>query len=284
MFLDQTLGNIIKRFEHEFPDTRVSVADSGVDVDSPNGTGPDAGQRIPALTTVPSNLTGGASLSDGEDNEGAQSEDNNDAAIRPPLSRSTSLLSLSSKALADEEARVLRAGHKFRAGIVLDSTAHSPTATGPSSPRRPSSSPNPGLTDPTSTNGSNTAATAPTKQEHYAALLTSGVELVGADPNHQRLLHELLEEVGDEELKRDARERGVVRVFKERRGEILGGLRRKEEEGEWMRFVESQEMARRNAGVSNSPTGTGRENAGGAVGVEAGRGRATGDDEVAVED
>ena len=140
------------------------------------------------------------------------------------------------------------------------------------------------MTDPTFTNGTNTAATAPTKQEHYAALLTSGVELVGADPNHQRLLHELLEEVGDEELKRDARERGVVRVFKERRGEILGGLRGKEEEGEWMRFVESQEMARRNAGVSNSPTGTGRENVGGAVGVGAGRGRATGDDEVAVED
>lgn len=220
MFLDNTLNGIIKRFEDEFPDTRIS-ADSAVDVGSSIGSSPrDEKRRPPAdpdLTlTSATAAAAAASISD----------DNEETAIKSPaLSRSNSLLSLNSKALADEEGRVLRAGHKFRSGILAD-----------------------------------------LRSEHYELLTSpasSAVEMIGADPNHARLLHELLEELsgdgdgdgdGDEEaegegrvsLARDARERGVVRVFQERRAEILERLRAADPL-HWDRFVESQAMARANA-------------------------------------
>ncbi|GAB1315149.1 Microtubules assembly and stabilization protein [Madurella fahalii] len=198
MFLDNTLNNIIKRFEDEFPDTRVSTSvDSGIDVESLE----DARKRkkIPSDSGDLANSTTSALLNS-SDNEDAPQEE--ETAIKSPsLSRSNSMLSLSSKALADEEGRVLRAGHKFRAGIA--------------------------------------------DSKLYAQLLTSAVEMVGADPNHIRVLHELLEELNDEELNREVEEKGVVGVFKERKGEIFARLR-EADPVYWDQFVESQEMARKN--------------------------------------
>ncbi|KAK4670560.1 Microtubules assembly and stabilization protein [Podospora pseudopauciseta] len=224
MFLDNTLHGIIKRFEDEFPDTRLSAADdSGVDtasttagndkgdaasfssLDNANGkssslaSGPTP--PLPTDSDLSANYTA-AIISDAEDDAVAQSRES-----RKALSRSNSIISLSSKALADEEARVLRAGHKFRAGIVA------------------------------------------LRPEHYnAALLSSGVEEVGADPNHARLLHELLDEMGDADLKKEAEERGVVQVFQERRRDILKRLREADPQ-HWDSFVESQVMARKNVGL-----------------------------------
>lgn len=222
MFLDNTLNNIIKRFEDEFPDTRVSVlADSGIDVESLE----DAQKRkkIPDDSGDLANSTTSALLNS-SDNEDAPQEE--ETAIKSPsLSRSNSILSLSSKALADEEGRVLRAGHKLRVGIV-DS--------------RP-----------------------------YAALLTSAVKMVGADPNHIRVLHELLEELNDEVLNREVREKGVVRVFKERKGEILARLREADPVS-WDRFVESQEMARKNVMPVDGEGGGGGNGGGNKTAVEAG--------------
>ncbi|KAL2146244.1 hypothetical protein VTI28DRAFT_4823 [Corynascus sepedonium] len=211
MFLSNTLNGIIKRFEDEFPDTRLSesidsaieIPDKEEDDDEEDKATPPPDVEDPTKSAAAAMASGGGAASD---------EDEPATAIRSPcLSRSNSALSLNSKALADEEGRVLRAGHKFRAGVA----------------------------SPEDLSG-------PPRSEHYA-LLTSGVEMVGADPNHARLLHELLEEeLGDDEaLRAEVREKGVVAVFKERRREILNRLR-EADPVHWDRFVESQEMARAN--------------------------------------
>lgn len=225
MFLSNTLNGVIKRFEDEFPDTRVSnSAASTIDLPSSETPNLPPNSSIPKIAT-PTPAGGGASLSDEDEPDPATP-----TAIKSPcLSRSNSLLSLSSKALAHEEGRILRAGHKFRVGVVAD---------------------------------------APFRPEHYA-LLTSGLEMVGADPNHARMLHDLLEELGDEELDAEVREKGVVAVFKERRAEIRARLRAADP-AHWDRFVESQEMARANAkvegvnGVEVGGAGAGEVGAGGA--------------------
>jgi hypothetical protein len=219
MFLSSTLNGIIKRFEDEFPDTRVSGVSADGAIDLPKD---DDEKPIPIIHLDPTNPADAAAAT-----ASAISDDEPPTAIRSPiLSRSNSQLSLSSRALAHEEARILRAGHKFRAGVVA--------------------------TDPD------------LRSEHYA-LLTSGVEMVGADPNHARLLHELLEELGDEALGREVAEKGAVQVFKERREEILGRMRAADPV-HWDRFVESQEMARANVkleGVLAARRGAAAVNGGG---------------------
>jgi len=131
---------------------------------------------------------------------GSDVEDEPEAfSIKPPLSRSNSIVSMSSRALAEEEGRVLRAGHKFRSAFF--------------------------------------------KPEHY--LLLSGIDDVGNDPNHVRILHEMLDELGDEGLRRKAEEIGVVRVFKEERHTLLEKLKESDPE-HWERFQESQIMATKN--------------------------------------
>ncbi|KAK4236122.1 hypothetical protein C8A03DRAFT_45845 [Achaetomium macrosporum] len=234
IFLDDTLKGIIKRFEDEFPDTRITNSDNNKD----NNNDRDSDKSVPASTEEDPRADPAAiTLPDSDDNE-EEAEDDPTVATTiiksPSLSRSNSQLSLSSRALAHEEARVLRAGHKFRAGVIGARDDDGP----------------PDL-----------------RSEHYA-LLASGVEMVGADPNHARLLHELLEELGDEELNAEAREKGVVSVFKERRLDVLRRLRAADP-AHWDRFVESQEMARANVKLEGVAT---REREGGSV------------DEMAVED
>ncbi|KAK0708772.1 hypothetical protein B0T21DRAFT_416167 [Apiosordaria backusii] len=236
MFLDNTLHGIIKRFEDEFPDTRLSTADdSGIDTNSTTAANDKADAaslssldnvsgKSPSLASGPTPLLPtdadlsasytAAIISDAEDDPLSRTRES-----RKALSRSNSIISLSSKALADEEARVLRAGHKFRAGIVA------------------------------------------LRPEHYnAALLSSGVEEVGADPNHARLLHELLDEMGDADLKKQAEERGVVQVFQERRQDILKRLREADPQ-HWDSFVESQVMARKNVGLPGPEENKAKEHA-----------------------
>jgi len=103
MFLDNTLENIIKRFEDEFPETRQA---SKEDVNTPAqadqlGTSVSSTELDPEQIAIPSDP-----------------EDDLDLAVRPSLSRSNSIISHTSRALADEEGRMLRVGHKFRSGII----------------------------------------------------------------------------------------------------------------------------------------------------------------------
>lgn len=193
--MDNTLQGIIKRFEDEFPDTREG-ADSAIVLSSSLEDASEK-QLSASLSSAEDNMLhklDTSAISDGEDEAEAENQ------IRSPaLARTNSMLSLSSKALANEEGRVLRAGHTFRAGFV--------------------------------------------KPEHYALL--SGIELVGRDPNHVRMLHELLDELDDEGLRKEVGEKGVVKVFQERKGEIIRKLR-EADPAHWDRFVESQVMARKN--------------------------------------
>ncbi|KAK4121296.1 RNI-like protein [Parathielavia appendiculata] len=234
MFLSNTLNGIIKRFEEEFPETRLFVsADSAIDIPDQDVNNDNDDDEIPSISNLTCDPTAEAAAA-----ADSISDDNEDppTAIRSPsLSRSNSLLSLSSKALAHEEGRILRAGHTFRAGVLADPD------------------PDPNLD----------------WSERYA-LLTSGVEMVGADPNHARLLHDLLEELGDEALNEEVKRKGVVEVFKQRKEEIVG-LLREADPGAWDRFVESQEMARKNVSVPAAVPGQG-EGTGGCAGAAVGGG------------
>ncbi|KAF7552636.1 hypothetical protein G7046_g7343 [Stylonectria norvegica] len=99
MFLDDTLQGIIKRFEDEYPDTRAPTHAT-----RPRASTKSQIEEMPAIV-VPTEDPG--ILSDNED----ESEVNGGK----PLSRSNSMLS---KTLAEEEGRILRAGHRFRVGFL----------------------------------------------------------------------------------------------------------------------------------------------------------------------
>ncbi|KAF4973379.1 hypothetical protein FZEAL_9337 [Fusarium zealandicum] len=96
-FLDDTLQGIIKRFEDEYPDTR----------------------EEPVMQTRPRAETKGSDelpmVAPPEDASLALSdnEDELDLNADRPLSRSNSM----AKTLAEEEGRILRAGHRFRIGL-----------------------------------------------------------------------------------------------------------------------------------------------------------------------
>lgn len=208
IFLDNTLKGIIKRFEDEFPDTKeipasTTAADSASFISSGSSftTYPyDDAEKLLGTSISSIDLAPFASIW-GEDADDAEAAQAAAFGIKPRgLVRSNSSLSLSSRALADEEARVLRAGHKFRSGIV--------------------------------------------KPEHYM-LLNCGVEMIGADPNHARLLHELFDELDDDEYTKMVEEHGAVEVFIENKEDVVRKLRELDP-AHWDRFVESQEIARRN--------------------------------------
>ncbi|EFX04689.1 cell wall biogenesis protein [Grosmannia clavigera kw1407] len=115
LFLDQTLDGIIKRFENEFPETRVSI-DGSMSLSLPIRVESNR-QHTPSLHSSNGGEPdiSGLMIADG-DNEG-EMENENETDIRPSgLARSGSTVSLSSKGLTNEEGRALRAGHRFRSG------------------------------------------------------------------------------------------------------------------------------------------------------------------------
>ncbi|KAM5352207.1 hypothetical protein ACJ41O_004930 [Fusarium nematophilum] len=95
-FLDDTLQGIIKRFEDEYPDTREPVRVARPRAETKGS------EELP-IVAPPEDAT--LALSDNED----ESELN----VHKPLSRSNSM----AKTLAEEEGRILRAGHRFRVGF-----------------------------------------------------------------------------------------------------------------------------------------------------------------------
>ncbi|KAJ0376570.1 hypothetical protein COL26b_005194 [Colletotrichum chrysophilum] len=104
MFLDTTLANIIKRFEDEFPDTRVSTDEAS------ESTMPSQSDRLGTSLSSTEDPDQGTIPSDPEDETGLQ--------VRPGLPRTNSTLSHTSKALIEEEGRIHRTGHKIRSGII----------------------------------------------------------------------------------------------------------------------------------------------------------------------
>ncbi|GAP84525.1 putative cell wall biogenesis protein Mhp1 [Rosellinia necatrix] len=103
VFLDQTIEGIIDRFEDEFPDTRQSDGSNDI-ASGPSSTAPE-----PNASPEPHEVDAFA-LSDTEDVE---------TELRPPIrSRSSSIISHTSRAFSEEEGRALRVGHKFRRSFM----------------------------------------------------------------------------------------------------------------------------------------------------------------------
>lgn len=87
------------------------------------------------------------------------------------------------------------------------------------------------------------------RPEHYM-LLSRGLEMVKSSPQHVRMLHELLDELGDEGLLREARQKSIDSVFREHRDEIIEKMRAADP-AHWDRFTESQVMASANTRADN---------------------------------
>ena len=105
VFLDKTLERMIQRFEDEYPETRLPQALTSPPLPGPTSPG------------IAANLD-----AQGSDTEPVLPEpagsDEEDAAIRPTLSRHNSDVSLASKVLSQEEGRILRIGQKFRRDLL----------------------------------------------------------------------------------------------------------------------------------------------------------------------
>ncbi|KXJ90895.1 hypothetical protein Micbo1qcDRAFT_147905 [Microdochium bolleyi] len=101
LFLNQTIMDIIARFEDEFPETK-QCDPTGLVASDPK---PVTGSMVEsALVAEPD------AISDTEDFE---------TDLRTPLhSRSNSVMSSTHKAIAEEEGRMLRAGHHFRRSFL----------------------------------------------------------------------------------------------------------------------------------------------------------------------
>ncbi|KAG5923468.1 hypothetical protein E4U61_003369 [Claviceps capensis] len=126
-FLDETLQGIINRFEDEFPDTRQETTPQGArdHGDETSGlakrlSGSSSSDEEPSQKHTTTTLQDSANpptdhaaallLSDLEDADDADAH----ATKTTPRSNNSTL----SRELAEEEGRVLRAGHRFRAGFV----------------------------------------------------------------------------------------------------------------------------------------------------------------------
>jgi hypothetical protein len=123
LFLDQTLEGMIKRFEDEFPETRLPSS-----VTSPPL--PDMGPASPS-ESLELGVGGESHISDTEPvfTEAAVSDEED--GIRPVLSRHNSDVSLASRALSQEEGRMHRFGQQFRRDISKpDIEDHASKATG----------------------------------------------------------------------------------------------------------------------------------------------------------
>lgn len=116
LFLDQTLEGMIKRFEDEYPETRIPSTLPTPPLPTPSDTEEpplsDSGILARSPASEAEHVLGGtdAQLSDLEPDD--------DEHLRPVLSRHNSDVSLASRALNEEEGRMHRFGQKFRRDIL----------------------------------------------------------------------------------------------------------------------------------------------------------------------
>lgn len=211
IFLDQTLQSMIQRFEEEYPDSRVA----------PNGTTtePTASMTSSLESHFPSTLTTGerAELI----NPAADADEgDDDAAVKPSMSRHNSDASLASRALTLEEGRLHRLGHHLRREIVESS---------------------PGPTTTASTSTHNNSALAPSDNE-TPSRPTAGQQRL-------EILKERLESTPGNELGPLVEEIGWKAVL-EKVGANLDDLRSLQEQDPeaWEQFRDSQLKARMNVG------------------------------------
>jgi hypothetical protein len=108
VFLDQTLERMIKRFEDEYPETRLTSNITSPPLPSIENASPSDSIQVPDTQ--------------GSDTEqplvDANVSDEEDGTIRHTLSRHNSDVSLASKALSQEEGRMHRFGQQFRRDLL----------------------------------------------------------------------------------------------------------------------------------------------------------------------
>lgn len=104
-FLDVTLFKIIRRFEDEYPETRIEESNA-------NGAADTSSQHSTEDTQDSPNLNGSPPTSQYYDEHAVDDEDADEYAVR--LSRSGSNTSLHSRLLTSEEGRIHRLGQNIR--------------------------------------------------------------------------------------------------------------------------------------------------------------------------
>ncbi|TGO20075.1 hypothetical protein BTUL_0001g00830 [Botrytis tulipae] len=111
LFLDHTLQNMIKRFEDEFPETRLSPSLSDTERTTMTDNAYSLQTDYEGSDVEPEPILAENQPSD---EEGGHDE----GGIRPTLSRHNSDVSLASKALSQEEGRMHRFGQKIRRNLI----------------------------------------------------------------------------------------------------------------------------------------------------------------------
>jgi len=123
-FLDDTLRGIIERFEDEYPETRIvppspkepASLPSSLESSADFGHLSSAAESMAGSAGTPSTIDFSALSNDSEDEE-------HDIAGRMGLgSRKNSDVSLANRALALEEGRIQRLGHKVRRDLIESSS------------------------------------------------------------------------------------------------------------------------------------------------------------------
>jgi Ran GTPase-activating protein (RanGAP) involved in mRNA processing and transport len=242
LFLDQTLERMIKRFEDEYPETRLNAQPSSTSSAAAHtdAASPSEGSVLSSVETA-----GAAMLfahDEAEPDHGYGEvlvSDDEEVGIRPMLSRHNSDVSLASRALSLEEGRMHRFGQKFRREIiksdietdfsVLDTDAASSAAdqSGPQTPATPSSN-------------------------HPLRMLADEKQVPW---DNAQMLRAMVQEMGGEELKRRIVEGGedavMTALMSEEAKALRDKLRQDDPEG-WERFRHAQELAMRNAAASQS--------------------------------
>ncbi|TVY32677.1 hypothetical protein LSUB1_G007789 [Lachnellula subtilissima] len=129
LFLDETLEGMIKRFEDEYPETRIPMTLTSPPL-------PPASPMEHGIVSVnheddTTSTTGSIEVTHlGDPIDALVSDDEDNNALRPMLSRHNSDVSLASRALSAEEGRMHRFGARFRHDMIkpeLEDHAHDTT-------------------------------------------------------------------------------------------------------------------------------------------------------------
>lgn len=218
-FLDQMLQGIIKRFEDEFPETRVPGA-SPTSAASPTMSpvnGSPSGESVISHSVGALDEPDAVQIGTPADDE--ENELNLTMSLRPSLSRANSDVSLASRAQTEEEGRMHRAGQQFRRDLLK-----------PPIPESAESSPASSLVSRSSEQSKD-----PNNQD------------VQREPLHLRMIRVLVEEAGGEEIRKLMEDGGPDEVIRELAAEELKKRLIEQDPEAWAKFREAQEKAYKNS-------------------------------------
>lgn len=113
LFLDQTLSGMIERFENEFPDTRLYL---GI----PPHQQPSISSSLESTESGPlsNDFMASSSTTFGTEASAPESDVDEELHVGSSMKRKSSDVSLASRALAIEEGRIHRLGHKVRQDLI----------------------------------------------------------------------------------------------------------------------------------------------------------------------